>query len=409
MIAADEFRDLIHRVLASHPVVRVLRHALHQVQQPGFLVGGVVRDLWLYGQRADPRAFDMDLVVLGSPRPLVRTLEQQGFRVVKASPFGTFKLKGPKGSLDVAMARTETYPEPAALPKVQPAHSIEDDLARRDFTINSMALELWPEFGRHHDPFQGLRDLQEGWIRVLHEGSFRDDPTRAFRAVRYRLRFGFQYAPETVREFVHARAVMARLTFERIQSEILRIAQEPHPARCMQEVATLGLLEAYRPSWKAHPELLQRLSSVSLEPESEWPVLLVPFLFHHPGEVDRLPLKRSDRQMLRTLLQILQEPKPHDLAEAFDRYGHLPPRWLELASILTGWETLRRLGQRLREIRPCLRGDDLQNLGLQGRQVGQLLQEIRKQWVLGRIRSCEEEHRWVRQRLETGTPQNGGW
>ncbi len=391
--------DLWQRVLTSHPLVRLLRHALSQLNRPGYLVGGIVRDILLFGEETEPGSFDLDVVVLGDPQAVVRVLQQQGLRVTRKSPFHTLRLEGPPGKLDLAMARTETYPEPAALPQVQPAQDLAQDLARRDFTINSMALELHPRFGHLHDPFGGAHDLQEGWIRVLHPGSFRDDPTRAFRAVRYRVRFGFRYSPETEREFDHARRYMHRLSFERVQNELQRIAQEPEPGRVMEEVAKLGLLQAYRAPWQPQPNLLKALHKVSLHGEQEWPVLLVPFLASAPEDLDSLPLKRQDRQMLETLLRILREPSPRSLAQAFDRYGRIPPRWLEIAGILKEDQILRDLAHRLREIHPCLRGNDLEALGLHGTEVGQALWEIRKQWVLGHIRSCEEEYRWIQHYL----------
>ena len=393
--------DLWHRVLAPHPVVQDLRRVLEQIYRPGFLVGGVVRDILLYRDRADFRTFDLDLVVVGDPDPVVQALEQAGYRVTKRSQFRTFRLEGPAGKLDVAMARTETYPEPAALPRVRPARSLKEDLARRDFTINSMALELFPTFGRVLDPFGGRQDLEEGWIRVLHLKSFRDDPTRAFRAVRYRVRFGFRYAPETRVLFPDARRYMARLSFERVKNELVRIAQEPEPGRVMEEVAEYGLLQAFRDTWQPEPEVLARLKDLRLQHDDEWPALLVPFVLGPEADLESLPLPRPDRQMLETLRQLLREPPPHDLAEAFDRYERVPPRWLEIAAVLAGRPVFATLALRLRQIRPCLRGNDLEALGLRGAEVGRMLREIRKQWVLGNLQSCEEEKRWVQAHLRS--------
>src|SRR5262249_22611747 len=156
---------------------------------PAYLVGGAVRDL-LLGVEGN----DLDVVIEGDPDVLAGL---SGFTPERDSLFLTGKLDLGDSAVDVAHARAETYPQPGALPEVRPA-SITEDLDRRDFTANAMALPLAPG-SELIDPHGGLEDLRAGLLRVLHDRSFVDDPTRALRAARYAARFGFELEPETRR------------------------------------------------------------------------------------------------------------------------------------------------------------------------------------------------------------------
>ena len=164
---------------------------------PLYLVGGFVRDL-LLGMPAT----DFDLVVEGDAIPLARALAvKYGGRVTAHVRFGTaqwFRPGSGHHALDFISTRSEIYKHPAALPTVSPGVLI-DDLRRRDFTINTLALRLdGKHWGELCDELRGLDDLNLGLVRVLHPGSFMDDPTRIFRAVRYEQRYGFQIVPETL-------------------------------------------------------------------------------------------------------------------------------------------------------------------------------------------------------------------
>jgi tRNA nucleotidyltransferase (CCA-adding enzyme) len=159
------------------------------------LVGGAVRDLLL--GRASP---DLDLVVEGDGIAFAaRLAEEVGGRLVSHPAFGTASIEGARalevtalGRIDVASARRERYEAPGQLPRVEPA-SIAEDLRRRDFSVNAMAVALAPaRFGRLSDPFGGQGDLRRRWLRPLHPLSFVEDPTRIFRAARYGARLGFR-------------------------------------------------------------------------------------------------------------------------------------------------------------------------------------------------------------------------
>src|SRR5687767_9779270 len=186
--------------------LRLLHLVAEEATQRGlpiYVVGGSVRDLAL-GLRIN----DFDLTVEGDAIALARALAtKHGGGVTAHVKFGTAKWFLPKnlvpdvephGTLDLISARSEIYKYPAALPTVQ-FGTIEDDLRRRDFTVNAMAIRLdGAHFGELRDDLNGMDDLQKKVVRVLHSRSFLDDPTRMYRAVRYAVRYGFNIAEETL-------------------------------------------------------------------------------------------------------------------------------------------------------------------------------------------------------------------
>lgn len=205
-----------------------------------YLVGGVVRDLLLKREN-----WDLDLTVEGDGIAFARLVaDRYGAGLAVFERFATARLAFPDGlKMDIATTRQESYAQPALLPMVQPA-SIEADLSRRDFTINAMAVQLNPrQFGRLLDPCEGQRDLQARTIRVLHAGSFQDDPTRIFRAIRFEQRFGFRLERITVRLLAQAasRNLIQRLSGPRLQNEILLLFAERDPVRAIARLEQLNL------------------------------------------------------------------------------------------------------------------------------------------------------------------------
>jgi tRNA nucleotidyltransferase (CCA-adding enzyme) len=198
-----------------------------------YLVGGAVRDLLLGRGRAD-----IDLAVVGDPLELAAALGAQA--LAEHGRFATAKVDLDGHEVDIAAARTETYERPGALPTVSPADSIEADLGRRDFTINAMAVPLVRP-GDLIDPHGGRADLEAAQLRVLHAGSFRDDPTRAIRAARYAARFGFGLEPET--EELLRRTELGTVSADRRQAELYRLAGEPTGPDGFALLAEWGLVE----------------------------------------------------------------------------------------------------------------------------------------------------------------------
>jgi len=198
-----------------------------------WLVGGAVRDLLLGRGRAD-----IDLVVEGDPAALARALGAE--RLAEHSRFGTLKLDLDGHEVDIAAARRESYARPGALPMVELGAPIRTDLARRDFTVNAMAVPL-AEPRELIDPYDGQADLEAGVLRAIHPGSFVDDPTRAIRAARYAARFGFGIEPGT-RELLRA-TDLGTVTVERRWAELRKLAEEASAVRALELLAGWGLVE----------------------------------------------------------------------------------------------------------------------------------------------------------------------
>ncbi|MDN5942493.1 MAG: hypothetical protein L0H94_11475, partial [Nitrospira sp.] len=193
--------------------------------------------------------WDFDLTVEGDGIAFARLVAvRYGAGLAVFERFATARLTFPNGlKMDIATTRRESYAQPALLPTVQPA-SIEEDLSRRDFTINAIAVQLNPrQFGRVLDPHGGQRDLRAHMIRVLHEGSFQDDPTRIFRAIRFEQRFGFHLERTTSRLLAQAAStnLVRQLSGPRLQNEILLLFAERDPVRAIARLGQLKLLRFF--------------------------------------------------------------------------------------------------------------------------------------------------------------------
>jgi tRNA nucleotidyltransferase (CCA-adding enzyme) len=199
---------------------------------PAYLVGGAVRDALLGRGRGD-----LDLLTLGDAAELAAALSSHP--VTAHDRFGTATVELGGQRIDIARARTETYPEPGALPEVAPAADVEADLARRDFTVNAIAVPVGGE--EVIDPHGGVADAETRLLRVLHPRSFADDPTRLIRAARYAARLGFGLEPETER--LLRAADLGTVSDDRRGAELARLAAEPSGPAGLRLLAEWGLVE----------------------------------------------------------------------------------------------------------------------------------------------------------------------
>ena len=205
-------------------------------ETPVYLVGGAVRDLLLGRERTD-----LDIAVEGDAAALGRRL---GGEIRTHARFATATVHVDGIELDLATTRSETYPAPGALPAVRPA-PLSEDLARRDFTVNAMALSLAGE-PELIDPHGGVRDLEGATLRVLHDRSFADDPTRALRAARYAARYGFTLEAGT--ETLLRDADLDTVSRDRVEAELRKLAREPRSRRGFELLDDWGLIELDRRS-----------------------------------------------------------------------------------------------------------------------------------------------------------------
>jgi len=245
-----------------------------------YLVGGIVRDLLL---RRNP--VDIDVAVEAPVRSvgaIVSALaEETGWTVeARHERFGTARLRGPDGKrVDVATTRAESYPYPGALPVVRTGVAILQDLGRRDFTVHAMAFRL-SEAGVEPpllDPFGGERDLERRCLRLLHEGSLTDDPTRAFRAARYAARLGFEIDPgfsEALSRGI-ASGSFARISGDRLRRALQEALSEENRGMAVEILARLGVFGALVEGWDVPVSAARGLSEVR-EPEEAWTILLSP-------------------------------------------------------------------------------------------------------------------------------------
>lgn len=211
-----------------------------QLDTPSFLVGGVVRDLIL-----GRTILDIDVVVEGDSKAYAETLAQLiGAKAIAKSQFGTHKIKIDGLILDIAMARTEKYSRAGALPKVS-SGAIEEDLQRRDFSINAMAVDITPNhFGYVIDVCNGENDIHAKKLRILHHKSFQDDATRIIRAVRYEQRLHFNIEPMTLKHLKADTKYLSSISPDRLRREIDRMLAEADPGNALLRARKLGVLSA---------------------------------------------------------------------------------------------------------------------------------------------------------------------
>lgn len=339
--------------------------AVHDVAggKPVYLVGGAVRDLLLGQGRTD-----IDLVVEGDATALATRL---GGEVVEHERFATAKAHLGEHEVDIATARAESYPHPGALPEVEPTAGIAADLARRDFTINAMAIPLRRE-SELIDPHRGRKDLEAGLLRVLHGRSFEDDPTRALRAARYAARFGFELEPETAE--LLRKADLSTVSADRRDAELLRLAGETEAVRGFVLLAEWGLVDLRENG----VELAGRVAG--LLAESPW-----------------VEMARRDRAVLAAVLgrwgeaEKLAAAHPGGPSEAVRLARGASPIELVLARAM-GAEWLDRYAQEWRDVKLQIDGDDLIAAGVpQGPQIGRGLAEALRRKLDGELSGRDEE------------------
>jgi tRNA nucleotidyltransferase (CCA-adding enzyme) len=351
------------QLLDSLPGIDRLRGAARTV--PAYLVGGAVRDLLLGRTRTD-----LDVAVEGDVDAIARVL---GEDVTSHERFETATARVDDLVVDLARARSETYEHPGALPSVKPAE-LADDLARRDFTINAMAVPLAGD-AELIDLHGGLEDLRVGILRILHERSFVDDPTRALRAARYAARFDLRLDPRT-EELLRA-ADLSTVSDDRVQAELRRIAAEDDPARALGLLVEWGVAPSVDPK---SPERVAKVSElVSRPPWEGWAdrALAVTLAFVRP-----LPQIRE-----------LASATPERPSEAFRLAVSWDPSQLVVARAL-GAEWLDRYAAELRHVRLEITGADLLSEGIpEGPAIGSGLEAALSGKLDGEVSGRDEELR----------------
>jgi tRNA nucleotidyltransferase (CCA-adding enzyme) len=382
--------------------------ALSEPFEGVYLVGGTVRDILL----GEP-SFDVDIAVEGEAIALAQALaDALGGRVRAHEKFGTaVVVYDGDERVDVVTARTEFYDAPAALPAVEHA-SIREDLFRRDFTINAMAVSLkGDDYGRLVDPFAGRLDLEQKRIRVLHNLSFIDDPTRIFRAVRYENRYGFRMDDHTVRlaRGCIEMGLVGDLSSARLRDELVALLEEGDVEHSILRLAELGADKAIHPHLAADEEavtLLARLQALAQEYEiavPAWRLGLIALARKLPpdevyGWLQRLKMRRRDAEQIAAAVTVGpriverlrdREVEPAEIVALADRYAPDAPLF---ALALEDLEPLHAYFRGLRDVRLEVTGSDLADLGLgESPRVGEILAELRRRKLNGELDGRESE------------------
>jgi tRNA nucleotidyltransferase (CCA-adding enzyme) len=365
---------------------------------PTYLVGGVVRDR-LRG--AEP--VDLDLAVEGdAPKAAATVAARLGGEVIEHDRFGTATVRLDDSSIHFATTRRERYPEPGALPEVEPA-GIEEDLARRDFTVNAMAVALPDETVL--DPHGGRADLDAGVIRVLHDGSFVDDPTRLLRALRYEARLGGrldEHTDELARHAIEAGA-LDTVSGKRIRDELLDLLRESEAPRALERMRELKLDCALHPAWRVIPERAASAMLACGETGADRALAVLAALMVPDAEalhplLDRLALTRHERDTVARAAEVgghlahrvsrgMPDSRLHDLL-------HGEP--VESLAVALAWgapgEPVLRYLTDLRDARLLVTGDDLIAAGIpESPAVGEALRETLRRKLDGEVSGRDDE------------------
>jgi tRNA nucleotidyltransferase (CCA-adding enzyme) len=364
---ADELLDRLSLLPAAGPLLDRLRDA-----DGVYLVGGAVRDLLL-----GVPPLDLDLVIDGE---LEHVTARIGAPVRSHDRFDTCTVVLDGFSYDLARARRERYPRPGALPTVVPA-TIEEDLGRRDFTVNALALGLGGEQrGRLVSAPHGREDLRRHRLRVLHDASFRDDPTRLLRLARYANRLGFPIEEGT--RALAAAAVtggsLATVSGARIGTELRLLAGEPDPVGAFLTLAELGVDEAITPGFgirdPGRAELARR--ALALAPADGHPADIVMAVAAMDVRPEQLPAlldgwgftaARRERIVAAALRSpavaqaLAAAARPSEIAAAA-RGG--PVELVSLAGALGAPDAAGRWLEQLRHVRLAITGEDLLEAGV---------------------------------------------
>ena len=388
-----------------------------------YLVGGVVRD-WLLGHPGN----ELDLMLAGDSLQdaiaFARAIQGElGGELREHARFGTAQWLAPTGiAVDFANARRERYSRPGQLPQPHPG-TAEEDLWRRDFSVNALALQLSPPaaFGQLLDPCGGQADLQQRLLRALHPASFRDDPTRILRGLRLAARLGLRWEGETARWAQESLPILARLSGSRLRAEFEQLFREPHPEDALTAPEAADLLPTLHPAFLTDPAVLRerflRRRSASTRFAADpvatgWRLLT---MGSEPAAVAalaaRFTLRKAEREGLERAARLYAERHiladesrpPAEIAAALQHADEATRQALWVVGDGPLRRQLTRYEGDWRLRRPALTGRDLRRLGLPpGPRYRELLDRLQIARWNGEVTSVEEERELLERLVEEG-------
>jgi tRNA nucleotidyltransferase (CCA-adding enzyme) len=418
-------KNLLHeRLPASHEkIIQLVGEIADELNLSIYLVGGVVRDLLLRAEN-----LDMDVVVEEDGITFAKCLARRvNGRLRAHEKFCTAVVVFPDGfKLDIATARTEFYKHPAALPIVD-ISSIKQDLYRRDFTINAMAVRINKKgFGELIDFFNGQQDLKDRLIRVLHSLSFVEDPARVFRAIRFEKRLGFRIGSHTLNLMRNTvrQGFCDQLDSMRLLYELNMIFQETDPIPIFDRMADMDLLKSVQPELNNNKNFLKRMKSIKTvldwyhflflpqKPDIKLIYLMGFMQDIIPAEVDNLTKRfflSPRREEIITTTQTEYKrvlcflDKTGDISNIllFDTLTHLPLEtllfYMATAETERAPERISRYLTTLAKIKIKITGDDLIKMGLSpGPIFREIFREVNHKQMEGHLSSRKAQLEYVR-------------
>jgi tRNA nucleotidyltransferase (CCA-adding enzyme) len=395
MKKSDNISELIRSQLPAEiqEILSIAGKVAGEQQYKLYMVGGIVRDL-LLGRSS----LDLDLVVEGNAMEVARHFAEimQG-KVTVHTRFRTATVKWDNHIVDFATARSETYSRPGALPAVE-AGDIITDLSRRDFTVNSLAVDI--SSGELIDPYNGMKDIEKRQVRVLHEKSFTDDATRIWRAIRYEQRLDFTLEPNALRLLKRDLNMLETISRDRIRHELELVLKEEFPEKAILRADELGVLEKLHPSlagddWLAEKFRKAREVVSPNPPSSELYLALLAYRLNKDETeefIGRLGLRKlqtrivRDASLLKNRLNKLSGSgiRPSEIYELLHNLHHTTLT----AALITDSPEIQRnitlyLGK-LRYVRTSLTGKDLVKMGIKS---GPHMKEILRKLLEARLDS----------------------
>ncbi len=383
------------KILLKDPIVAFFKEKAKEMGIRIFLVGGIPRDLIM-----EEESFkDYDFVTISDPLKIAKEFKKNfNSKIAYYSDFKTVEIEFEDKNVGIAMARKEYYPYPGSLPSVEKTTDINEDLKRRDFTINSIAIEISPEFGKTYDPFKGKEDIKDRKIRVLNKNSFYEDPTRAFRAVRYKNRLNFQYTENTEKEFTNYKSSVKNLKFPRIKKELELISCEKKRDKMWREIALRNMLYSFDENLSLGEDLIDELSKILLFKKSSWICFFYLFLNNSPPTVfDYLSNKEK---------KIVEQIK--EIRKSFNRKGDV----FELHPFLKKFEELSLMFLSVKErdilsyiekkksLKKILKGNEIIKIGFEKTLIEKIKDLIEIKQMRGEIKTKEDALNYLQEKKD---------
>ena len=391
--------------------IRLITNIASKNNRRLYLVGGVVRDLLL-----NQSNMDIDIVVEGDAISIAREIPVVDGKITVYHNFRTVKLKRGKWSIDITSARSEIYTRPGALPVIT-LSTLEKDLMRRDFTINSIAVSLNDfNYGELIDPYKGITDLRHKYIRILHVNSFTDDATRILRALKYEQRLGFIIEPDTLKLLKRDLDLLDTISSDRMRHEIDLLLKELKPENGLVRAAELGVLRKIHPSLNADSWLSQRFEEarkLGLSNSFLTVVYLALFIYHlKPAELDEFLLRLhynkkisqvlTDTLALKDILPRLNKKQIANSEIYFTLCQFCQPSIIANLLAFENPTVVQKINlylTRLMHIKPRLNGNDLKRMQIpNGPDIKEILHILHVARLDGKINTKQGEIRLLSSR-----------